>query len=284
MAGDAEQEAGPREPDDRPPAQVTTIRKAIIIGALAALLVGAASSLATARLTDRQSDLDKQQVGITQLASQVSEQKAKITQLDSQVSEQKARIAQLVSPAGGGADEVDRLNAEIAALEDKVFALEAAKLTLEADKSTLQEQLSQILNPPSGPTPTAHLTGNWVQRAVGRYSGLTDAVVCAEIENTSDGDASIWYSSSQFHAIDGNNFVYPYPQYPAVSLDTPLDNGQLSPGEKRRGELLFDVPVETVLTGLVWNTGFAETPEIAVDLPAAQGTYHDPTDNYVVEC
>jgi hypothetical protein len=45
-------------------------------------------------------------------------------------------------------------------------------------------------------------------------------------------------------------------------------DGQLRPGEKRRGQLLYNVPVQARLTGLVWSAGFAGTPEITVDLPA----------------
>jgi cell division protein FtsB len=251
MAGDAEQKAGPRQPDGRRPAQATTVRKAIAVGAIVVLLVGGASSLATARLTDRQVDLEEQQAQITQLASQVSQQ--------------EAQIAQLTSHGAEGADEVDRLNAEIAALKGQVFALEAEKLSLE-------EQLSQILNPAPGPPPTAHLTASWV----GLYNGYSIAtVVCVEIENTSESDVSISYSSSQFAAIDSNDFVYPLKagsEAPGVRLETPLSSGQLSPGEKRRGELWYDVPLQAVLARLVWNAGLGATPEIIVALPAA-GSY-----------
>jgi len=271
MAGDAEQEVGPRQPHGKPKAQVTTIRKALIIGAFVALLVGAVSSLATARLTDRQSDLD--------------EQRAQITQLASRVSQQEAQIAELTSQAGEGAGQVDRLNAEIAALNGQVLALEA-------EKASLEEQLSQILNPAPGPTPTAALTVNWVQPDCGTatdnngvvtYQDCRQNIVCVTIENTSESAIDIYYSYSQFSGIDGDNFVYP-PRLPTpgygIRLATPLTSGQLGPGEKGRGELLYDVQdqaphavVPSLFTRLVWNTGFGEAPEVVVDLPAPQGMY-----------
>jgi cell division protein FtsB len=249
MASDVEGEVDPTQPHDRRPAQVTTIRKAILIGALVALLVGGASSLATARLTDRQSDLD--------------EQRAEITQLVTQVSQQEAQIARQASQAGEGPELVDRLNAQIAALEEQVQALEA-------EKTRLEQQLSQILNPATGPAPTALLTAIWVQRP---FPYVRDYFVCVEIENTSDSDLSISYGSSQFSAVDGDNFAYPSrqvtpgygPQY------TLLMGGQLTPGLKSRGMVWFDVPEQAVLTRLVWNAGFGETPEIAVDLLSVTG-------------
>jgi cell division protein FtsB len=266
-----EQDVDPRPRTGAREAQVTTIRKAILGGALVALVVGGASSLATARLTDRQSDLDAQRAEITQLASQVSQQQAEIARSAGRVSQQEAQIAELASRAGDGADEVDRLTAEIAAQQDRIYALEA-------EKASLEEQLSEILNPAPGPAPTALLTAHWVQRY---GAGSAETAVCVEVENTSDGDVSISYSYSQFSAFDGANFAYPprlhSPGY-SIQLDTPLMSGQLSPGEKRRGELLYDVPELAVLTKLVWRAGFGEMPEIAIDLPAA-GYY-----SYLSEC
>jgi len=262
LASGAQQQVGPPQPHGRRPAQVTTIRKAILLGALVALLVGGASSLATARLTDRQSDLDEQRAEINELASRVTQQEAELALAASRTRQQEAQIAELASRAGDGADEVDRLTAEIVAQLERINALEA-------EKASLEVQLSEILNPAPGPAPTALLTAHWVQR----YSvGSTATAVCVEVENTSAGDVAIWYSYSQFSVRDGNNFVYPprlhTPGY-SIQLDTPLMSGQLSPGEKRRGELLYDVPEQSLLTKLVWAAGFGESPEMAVDLPAA---------------
>lgn len=241
--------------------KVTTVRKAIIFGALAALLVGAMSSLATARLTDRQSDVDVQLAENTRLSSQVSQLDAHIAALTSQMSQVEAQLAQSASQAGEGSAAVDRLNGEIATLKEQVGALQAAKAGLEA-------QLSQALNPAPGPTPTALLTAKWVHRF---YPGDINAVVCVEIENTSDSDISISYAYSQFSALDGADFAYPprlhTPGY-GIHIATPLLNGQLGAGQKRRGALLFDVPAKYLLTRLVWNAGLGEAPEISVDLPA----------------
>jgi len=228
MASGAEQEVGPGQPGGRP-AQVTTIRKAIVIGAVVALLVGGASSLATARLTDRQSDLDEQGAEITQLASRVGQQEGQIAQLANQVD------------------------------------------TLEAEKASREEQLSQILNPTPAPAPTALLSANWVARAFPESLYIS---VCVEIENTSTS-ASLAYAETQFSAVDRDNFVYPHNADYPMRL-TPLGSGQLSPGQKARGELMFHVPVDAVLTRLVfvWNAGSGATfPEIAVDLPAALTFY-----------
>jgi hypothetical protein len=254
--GGVEQQGDRRQPRSGRPAQVTTIRKAILIGALVAL-VGGASSLATARLMDRQSDSAAQQ--------------AEIAQLTSQVSEQKAELAQLTSQAVEGADEVDRLAAAVAAQEQRALAAEVQVGALEAEKASLEEQLSEVLNPAPGPTPTALLTARWVM-------GTRDVVVCVEIENASDGDTSISYSYAQFSAIDLDDFVYPprlhTPGY-GIQLLTPLMSGELGPGEKRRGELLYAVPTQ-VLKKLVWNAGFGDTPEMAVDLSGGQGTTYNP--------
>jgi outer membrane murein-binding lipoprotein Lpp len=255
-AGGAEQEGAPQLDGPRPP-RVTTFRTAILIGAVVTLLAAGASSLVSARLADRQSDLDEQRVEIAQLTSQVSQQ--------------ESQIAQLAREARDGEDEVDGLNAEIEALEQQVRVLEA-------ERGSLEEQLSQILNPAPGPTPTARLTAIWVQPYYLASTGSAPTAVCIEIENTSASDVSIWYSYSQFSAMDADNFVFPprlhTPGY-SIQLQTPLMDGQLGPGEKRRGELLYDAPL--VITRLVWSAGFGETPEIAVDLPAVAQFYSPST-------
>lgn len=259
IADSGEQELGSRRPRGRRPEQVTTIRKAAVIGALVVLLVGGASSLATARLTDRQADLDQHRAENSQLASDVSRQAAQIAQLASQVSQQEAQLAASANQAGAGTQAVDRLNAEIAAMKGQVDALEA-------EKASLEQQLSDIQNPAPGPTPTALLTARWVHRL---YPGEVATLVCVEIENTSDADVTISYSWTQFSAIDGADFVYPPRLYTQGSMRPtfPLLDGQLRPGEKRRGQLLMDVPAEARLTGLVWDIGFDRTP-VTVDVPA----------------
>jgi cell division protein FtsB len=256
MATD-EDELDPWQPAGKRPRRMTTLRRAIIAAAVVALLAGGAGSLATARLTDRQSDLEGQRSEITGLTSEVSRQDARIAQLTSQVGQLEAELAQ----PGEGTGTVDRLNAEIAASKELVA-------TLEAEKADLEEQLAQVLNPAPGPAPTALLTASWVHRL---YAGDTAAVVCIEIENTSDS-VNIAYSHTQFSAVDGADFAYPprLPAAPSGWVAFPLMDGQLGPGEKRRGQLLYDVPAQALLTRLVWNAGFGATPEITVDLPAEE--------------
>jgi hypothetical protein len=103
---------------------------------------------------------------------------------------------------------------------------------------------------------------SWAARA---FPGSLYVSVCVVIENASES-FNISYSEPQFSAIDSDNFVYPFNADYPMRL-TPLGSGQLSPGLKARGEVMFHVPVEAVLTTLVWNTGFEATPQIAVVLP-----------------
>lgn len=258
QAGGVAQEVGADQPDNRRPARVTTIRKAIVIGVLAALVVGGASGLAAVRLTDRQSDLDE---------------------LASQVSQQEAQLAQLSSQADAGAAEADRLNAEIVALKGQVFTLEAERLSLE-------DQLSQYENPAPGPTPTAALTVNWIELAnEGRAYGPNKrwVVLNVTIENTTDGEVDVFYSGSQFTAKDAQEFVYPAAFPPGPFNCGPIDHargqllapalsgGSLGPGEKATGAMAFDLPAGgVVLTKLVWSAGQPGVAEIVVDLPPPQ--------------
>jgi len=265
------QQGGSRQPRSGRAAQVATIRTAILIGALVAL-VGGASTLATARLMDRQADLDDRQAEIAQLASQVTEQ--------------EAHLAQLASQAVEGADEVDRLNAALAAQEQRALAAEVHVETLEAERASLEEQLSDILNPAPGPTPTALLTVNWVQRAT-EFSPFGSnklwVVVNVTIENTSAGEVDVFYSGSQFTAKDDQQFVYPavFPTGPffcgAVDpgrekiLEPPLSGGSLGTGEKAAGDMAFDLPEGgVVLTQLVWGSGLPGVDELVVDLVPPQ--------------
>lgn len=123
-------------------------------------------------------------------------------------------------------------------------------------------------SPTPAPAPAGLLTVDWVARA---YPGSYDISVCVVIENTSES-VSISYSEFQFSAIDGENFVYPFNASYPMRL-SPLMSGQLSPGQKARGEVMFHVPPDVVLTGLVWNVGFEATPEISVGLPTALTFY-----------
>ena len=242
-------------------------------------MVGAGSSLATARLTDRRPDLDAQRAENSALVSQVTQSEARNAELAGQVSQSEVRIAQLagqvsalesrlaetISQAGEGTASVDRLNAEIANLKSQITALEG-------DKARLQKQLSEVLNAGSDSTPSTLLKAKWVRR----YGYSTPTAVCIEIANPADADANISYAYSQFSAVDGGRFVYPprlhTPGY-SIQIDTPLLHGDLNPGEKRRGQLLFDVPEASVLTKLVWDMGIEGVPSVTVDLPPSRGPY-----------
>jgi len=274
----------PLEVDELPATRqprVTTFRKAIVLGAIAALVMGAGSSLATARLTDRQPDLEAQRAENAQLVSQMSESEARNAALAGEVSQSEARIARLagqvkaletrlaesISQAGEGTASVDRLNAELATLKERIS-------TLEGEKARLQKQLSEVLNAGSKSATSTLLKAKWVRR----YGYGTPTAVCIEIANSADADANISYAFSQFTAVDGGRFVYPprlhTPGY-SIQIDTPLLYGDLNPGEKRRGQLLFDVPVGTGLTKLVWDMGEG-MPSVTIDLPASRGPYvHD---------
>ncbi|HSL33734.1 MAG TPA: hypothetical protein VK871_08805, partial [Candidatus Limnocylindrales bacterium] len=78
-----EEELDTRQPAGKRQRRITTVRRAIIAGAVVAVLAGGAGSLATARLTDRQSDLESQGAEITGLTTEVSRQDARIAQLTS---------------------------------------------------------------------------------------------------------------------------------------------------------------------------------------------------------
>jgi len=225
MTPDAQQGGGSARSDAKPRARVTTVRKAVIIGTLVALLTGGLSSLVTAQLIGQ--------------------------------------------PAAGGNADIDRLNAEIAALEDLAStALERVR-ALEGERPSSNEQPSVVPNPTPGPSPTALLTVNWVRNL---NVDSEEIVVCVTIENTSDGATSIFYHDSQFTAFDGGNFVYP-PVVNPYFLSVPLQGGELRPGESRRGELPYVIsPQAQPLVRLVWDTGFEGMREIAVDLTAA-GVY-----------
>jgi cell division protein FtsB len=262
MTGIAEHGGGRHQAEGEQRPRVTTIRKALIIGAATALLVSGASSLATARLADRQSELDEQRAEIAQLASQVAQQEAQIVQLEDLL--------------GEGPVEVAALNSEIADLRQQLEVVQA-------DKATLEEQLSMFMNPDPGPTPTLDIEVNWMQWAVESipWSGLKGwALVKVTIENTSDEDVDFYYSGSQFIARDDQQFVYPaafptgYFSCGAISdgrtkfLQPALSGGGLRPGEKVTGDMAFDIPAGTVLTELVWNTGLPGVDERVLALPS----------------
>ena len=124
----------------------------------------------------------------------------------------------------------------------------------------------------SNSAPTTLLKAKWVRRYV---YGIPTAV-CIEIANPADADANISYAYSQFSAVDGGRFVYPprlHTPGHSIQIDTPLLYGDLNPGQKRRGQLLFDVPVGSGLTKLVWDMGIEGVPSVTVDLPASRGPY-----------
>ena len=78
------------EPLDRRQPRVTTFRRAIVLGAIAVLVVGAGSSLATASLTDRQPDLEAHRAENSALVDQVRQSEAR-----------NAALAGEVEPIGG---------------------------------------------------------------------------------------------------------------------------------------------------------------------------------------
>ncbi len=263
------------EPLDVRRPRVTTLRRAIVLGAIAALVVGAGSSLATARLTDGRPDLDAQraengalvsqrtqsEARNAELAGEVSQSKVRIAQLAGQVSALETRLARSMIQAREGTVSVDRLTAEVE--------------TLKGQKARLEKQLSEALNAGSPSATSTLLKAKWVRR----YGYDVPTAVCIEIANPADAEANISYAYSQFTVVDGGRFVYPprlhTPGY-SIQIDTPLLYGDLNPGEKRRGQLLFDVPVESVLTKLVWDMGIEGLPSVTVDLPASRGPYvHD---------
>lgn len=279
ISGNDEQ---PDELDELPRSRqprVTTFRKSVVLAAFVALVVGAGSSLATARLTDLRPDLEAERAENVLLVSRASQAKARVVELTGEVGQSETRIAQLrgqvsalearlaesASQAGEGTAAIDQLNAQVATLQGQISALEG-------DKARLEKQLSEVLNAGSDSAPSALLKAKWVRR----YVWSTPTAVCIEIANPADADANISYAYSQFTVVDGSRFVYPprlhTPGY-SIQIDTPLLYGDLNPGEKRRGQLLFDVPVESVLTKLVWDMGIEDLPSVTVDLPAARGPY-----------
>ena len=268
MARRPDHDDSPMTPHRRRPPPVTTVSRAVAGGALAALLVGVASSLATARLTDRQPAIDAHRAEIAQLTSRVSEQEAEIARLTGEP-------VQGEDPGAGGDD--GQLNAEIADLRDQLDAVEVQRdsfeeqvTALQGENASLDEQLQQMLNPDPGPLPTARMDVKSVRRSC---IGCPEIIVCVELENTSTSDIDLYYSYSQFTPIDGDNFVYPprfhTPGY-GTQLAAPLMDGGLSPGEKRRGQLLYDVPEHVDLVRVVWNIGYGDPPEISFELPAPE--------------
>jgi hypothetical protein len=221
MAGDVERGAKSDQPADaKPRVSVTTVRTAVIVGTLVALLAGAVSSLVT---------------------------------------------VQLIGPPGDGTADIHRLEAEIASLEDLASDALSRIADLEAEQASPSPPVSEVPNPTPGPSPTVLLTVNWMRNL---SPDSSEIVVCVTIENTADSAASVFYSDSQFTAFDADDFVYP-PVINPYFLYTPLAFGELRPGQSRRGELPYVISQQAQpLTRLVWNTGFENMPEIAVDLPA----------------
>jgi uncharacterized protein DUF4352 len=243
---------GGRPPGPRPATGEVTVRRAIIIGTLFALLVGGVSSLATA-----------------QLAGQPPDQSADLNRLNAEIDALKAAASAAEVAAASLEARASAAELEAANLGVRASAAEEQVATLESENASLQEQLSQLVNPPSGPSPTADLTVNWMRNLT---PSSEEVVVCVTIENTSDNGASLFYSEFQFSALDAGSFVYPPVVNPSF-LSVPLMSGELRPGESRRGELPYVIsPQAQPLVRLVWHTGYEETPEIALDLPKA-GVY-----------
>jgi hypothetical protein len=253
----------PERPEDE--TSTATPNRVVVIAVAAALVAGAVAGLAIGRLTAGQASAQ----GGNTSGQDVEAMRTEIEQLTSEAEEREAEVDRLTADADGHAEEVTGLttelserDAEVDEMTEEIAALEGQLEALEAEKVTLQEQLDQVINPPLGPSPTAELRVSWVRR-----ENFEDEVVaCVQIKNTSTTDLDFYYSYAQFSAFDGDNSVYPPVSLYAGQIDFPMADGQLGPGEARRGKLLYEVPSGSRLTRLLWTTGFEDTPEISVDV------------------
>ncbi len=123
-----------------------------------------------------------------------------------------------------------------------------------------------IVLEPTPPTPSVTLTVNSVRFVAQSYD---DVVIDITIGNM--GGTDLFYSTSQFRAVDSEGFTHPAepPGFrgtgvPRGYLRQPLFDGILGPGEKVSGDFPFDVPAGT-LRLLIWSP--PGLPEIAVELP-----------------
>jgi outer membrane murein-binding lipoprotein Lpp len=248
------------------PQPPTSLRRAVIVGGLIAILVGATSGLVTARLTDR----------VPELASQ----RAEIARLTADLDAGNERIEELVAEVDAASDseDIDRLSAEVAGLETQVAGLERQVEDVTADRQRLEGELAVALNPSPAaePAPPPAATAVLAARYVKRHGGGENTVICIGIGNTSTDPLDIGFSYSQFTVVDGDNYVYTArlhtPGY-STQLPTPLLYGQLAPGERARGQLLFSMPVGATPARLIWSTDFATPSEITIELPEVSAGY-----------
>jgi hypothetical protein len=226
-----------------------------LLAGVVAVIAAAIASGATAQLTGNQAAVNDLQARLGELQAQAS----------AQASVYAVAVDELQTTASAQAATIDGLTAEMTALEEQ-SAADATRLEeIQAEKAALEEQLDQLLNPPAGPIPTATVEAFWMRRY-----GTTSVAVCVELANTTDADVDLYYSYAQFSGADAKGFVYPSrlhtPGY-GIELTTPVRDGTMGPGERRRGELLFEVPTDERMTRLVWASGATEPPEITINLP-----------------
>ena len=239
-----------------------TTRRTILIAAVVAIVAAGIASGATAQLTSNADAGNDQGAQLAELRAQAS----------AQSSAHAAALDELQATASEHADTIEALTAEVAALEEQSAADAARREEIQAEKVALEDQLNQLLNPPAGPIPTATVNALWNRRDSGRAA----VVVCVELTNTSDADADLYYSYAQFSGVDLEDFVYPSrlhtPGY-GIELQTPVRDGTIGPGERRRGELLFEVPTGHRLIRLTWADGATQPPEITIALPRPNQQY-----------
>ena len=231
-------------------------QRSILIAVAVAIVAAAIASGVTAQVTSNQGALEDRDNQLAELRAQASAHAATVGELRAAASDQAAVI--------------DGLNAQVTALTERAEADAAQMEQIQAEKLALQEQVDQLLNPPLGPAPTATLKAFWVRRV------SSFVAACVELTNTSDADIDLYFSSGQFSAVDRDAFVYPSlfvgPGY-GINLTTPLRDGSLGPGERRRGELEFEVLVGHPLTELTWENGATSPPAITIDLPRPDVRY-----------
>jgi hypothetical protein len=225
-----------------------SLQNAIVIGTVVALVVGVISSLATVQLIGTPPDRTAEIEGLN----------AEVASLEAEASIAAVQVADLEAEASAAERQIASLEAQASAAEEQVTSLET-------ENAALQEQLAQLLNPPTGPSPTGELTVNWVRNL---RADSEEVIVCVTIENTSTNGASLFYAEFQFNALDAADFVYP-PVVNPFFLSVPLQGGELLPGQSRRGELPYVIsPGAQPLTRLVWDLNVEGTGDITVELPA----------------
>ncbi len=132
-----------------------------------------------------------------------------------------------------------------------------------------------VLEPTPTPTPEprANLTVNSVFNA-GPAAAVPSSrqVLVVDITAENTGGTDLFYSTSQFRAIDSDGFSYPAepPIFqatgsPRTYVEPPLFDGSLQPGEKMKAQISFNVAAGTQLAQLIWSP--PGLPEIAIEVP-----------------